>query len=91
MAYISKPFRIATLIFAGLSSREYYQKDGSCSQGIHVAHVIIDGVISGTHEHAPAPDKLSPDAIAEEYWRLHTQDRTTWTHELDLRPLPEKF
>ena len=27
-----------------------------------------------------------PDAIAESYWQLHTQPRSAWTHELDLRP-----
>ena len=34
---------------------------------------------------------LSPDAIAETYWQLHTQDRTAWTLELDLRPSVESF
>jgi hypothetical protein len=34
---------------------------------------------------------LSPDAIAETYWQLHTQDPTAWTLELDLRPSPESF
>ena len=29
---------------------------------------------------------LNPDAIAESYWQLHTQPRSAWTHELDLRP-----
>jgi hypothetical protein len=30
-------------------------------------------------------------AIADAYWFLHTQDRTAWTHELDLRPFRESF
>jgi len=34
---------------------------------------------------------LSPDAIAETYWQLHSQDSTAWTLELDLRPSVEKF
>jgi NAD(P)-dependent dehydrogenase (short-subunit alcohol dehydrogenase family) len=34
---------------------------------------------------------LSPDAIAETYWRLHTQDPTAWTLELDLRPSMESI
>eukprot|EP00884_Botryococcus_braunii_P005431 jgi/Botrbrau1/1488/Bobra.178_3s0043.1 len=64
-------------------------------QGVHVAHVIIDGIIlsdrtaawvAGKEDHA-----LHPDAIAESYWFLHTQDRSTWTQELDLRPYVEKF
>jgi len=34
---------------------------------------------------------LSPDAIAETYWQLHSQDQTAWTLELDLRPAVESF
>ena len=69
-------------------------------QGIHVAHVIIDGAID-THfiaENFPeryalkAQDGiLSPDAIAENYWQLHRQTRSAWTHELDLRPWTETW
>lgn len=65
-------------------------------RGIHVAHVIIDGQINlpRTREAQPERDEdsfLDPDAIAENYWRLHTQDKTTWTLELDLRPYVEEF
>jgi NAD(P)-dependent dehydrogenase (short-subunit alcohol dehydrogenase family) len=65
-------------------------------QGIHVAHVIIDGQI-----HAPryahlldergADSLLQPDAIAQTYVALHRQHRSAWTQELDLRPWTEKF
>ena len=34
---------------------------------------------------------LQPDAIADTYWFVHTQHRSAWTHELDLRPYMEKF
>jgi len=34
---------------------------------------------------------LSPDAIAETYWQLHSQHRSAWTLELDLRPSVETF
>ena len=34
---------------------------------------------------------LNPDAIADTYWKLHQQQRSAWTHELDLRPWIEKF
>ena len=65
-------------------------------QGVHVAHVIIDGQISTPRTREMSPDReestmLSPDAIAETYWQLHAQDRTTWTLELDLRPSVESF
>ncbi len=65
-------------------------------QGIHVAHVIIDGQIDTPRLREAQPDReesttLSPEAIAETYWQLHAQDPTAWTLELDLRPAPESF
>jgi NAD(P)-dependent dehydrogenase (short-subunit alcohol dehydrogenase family) len=65
-------------------------------QGIHVAHVIIDGQINTPTLRETQPDReehttLSPDAIAETYWQLHVQDPTAWTLELDLRPAVETF
>jgi len=69
-------------------------------QGIHVAHIIIDGVIDGTfaRERFPsfvgakgADGLLAPDAIAESFLALHGQPRNAWTHELDLRPFKEAF
>jgi NAD(P)-dependent dehydrogenase (short-subunit alcohol dehydrogenase family) len=69
-------------------------------QGVHAAHVIIDGGIDGERLRSNAPQRvaqagadglLSPDAIAETYWQLHRQDRSAWTHELDLRPFRESF
>ncbi|CAF2780532.1 unnamed protein product [Rotaria sp. Silwood2] len=65
-------------------------------QGIHVAHIIIDGQINTPSQVQRQPDKdinsfLNSDAIAETYWQLHVQPRTTWTHELDIRPSVEKF
>jgi NAD(P)-dependent dehydrogenase (short-subunit alcohol dehydrogenase family) len=65
-------------------------------QGIHVAHIIIDGQIDTPRLREMSPDRedhtmLSPDAIAETYWQLHRQDPTAWTLELDLRPSVESF
>jgi NAD(P)-dependent dehydrogenase (short-subunit alcohol dehydrogenase family) len=65
-------------------------------KGIHISHVIIDGQIrSERYRHLEAgrgPDALlEPDAIAETYYHLHTQPRSAWTLELDLRPWVEKF
>jgi len=56
-------------------------------KGIHVAHVVIDGKIDTQSEDLG----LAPDAIAETYYRLHTQSRSAWTFEADLRPWAEKF
>jgi NAD(P)-dependent dehydrogenase (short-subunit alcohol dehydrogenase family) len=65
-------------------------------QGIHVAHIIIDGQIDTPRLREMSPDRedhtmLSPDAIAETYWQLHAQDSTAWTLELDLRPSVDNF
>jgi NAD(P)-dependent dehydrogenase (short-subunit alcohol dehydrogenase family) len=65
-------------------------------QGVHVAHVIIDGQINTPRVRGMYPDReehtmLSSDAIAETYWQLHSQDPTAWTLELDLRPSVERF
>jgi NAD(P)-dependent dehydrogenase (short-subunit alcohol dehydrogenase family) len=58
-------------------------------KGIHVAHVVLDGMIA--QENAASEDLLQPAAIAETYYQLHRQTRSAWTHELDLRPSSEKF
>lgn len=63
--------------------------------GIHAAHVIVDGLIWS----ASARDRfgaeqdgcLAPEAIADQYLNLIEQDRSAWTHELDLRPYSETF
>jgi NAD(P)-dependent dehydrogenase (short-subunit alcohol dehydrogenase family) len=65
-------------------------------QGVHVAHVIIDGQINTPRVRGMYPDReehtmLSSDAIAETYWQLHSQDPTAWTLELDLCPSVERF
>jgi NAD(P)-dependent dehydrogenase (short-subunit alcohol dehydrogenase family) len=69
-------------------------------QGIHVAHVVVDGAIDGafTRENRPDVDELlardailKPDEIARNYVWLHKQGRSAWTHELDLRPWTEPW
>ena len=65
-------------------------------EGIHVAHVVVDGQILGPDVEESHPDRdvesfLDPDAIAETYWHLVEQDRSAWTLELDLRPHVEEF
>jgi NAD(P)-dependent dehydrogenase (short-subunit alcohol dehydrogenase family) len=69
-------------------------------EGIHVAHVVIDGAIDTEFIRSNFPERhalkdrdgiLSPDAIAEAYWQLHLQPRTAWTHEMDLRPWSERW
>ncbi|MFM8463695.1 MAG: SDR family NAD(P)-dependent oxidoreductase [Burkholderiaceae bacterium] len=69
-------------------------------KGIHVAHVIIDGLIDTAfaREHFAqrvadaGPDGiLNPEHIAQAYWWLHKQPRNAWTFELDLRPSVEQW
>jgi NAD(P)-dependent dehydrogenase (short-subunit alcohol dehydrogenase family) len=69
-------------------------------KGIHVAHVVIDGAIDTAFIAENFPERyaqkasdgiLDPEAIAENYWQLHRQQRSAWTHELDLRPWSEKW
>lgn len=69
-------------------------------QGLHVAHVIIDGGINGTRLKSSRPDAVAQrgtdglldiDAIAETYWQLHLQHPSAWTQEMDLRPFKEPF
>ncbi|KAL1644799.1 hypothetical protein SLS58_004264 [Diplodia intermedia] len=65
-------------------------------QGVHVSHAIIDGVIDipRTKEWLKdaGPDaKISADGIADAYWNLHAQPRSTLTWEIDIRPYVEKW
>jgi len=69
-------------------------------QGLHVAHVVIDGGIHGERLLSRRPQLLAErgedglldvDAIAETYWQIHRQARSAWAHEVDLRPFKENF
>jgi NAD(P)-dependent dehydrogenase (short-subunit alcohol dehydrogenase family) len=75
--------------FVQSAARELWPK------GIHVAHVLVDGIIASNQNDRAASDKtrthLTPDEIAEAYWYLANQPRSAWTLELDLRPNGEEF
>jgi NAD(P)-dependent dehydrogenase (short-subunit alcohol dehydrogenase family) len=69
-------------------------------QGIHVASVIVDGMIDSQRVRERFPERvaqlpedgmLKPADIAEVYWQLAQQPRSAWTFETDLRPWAEKF
>lgn len=64
--------------------------------GVHVANVVIDGLIDSPGTRALPRAQQQPDAvinpvkIAEAFYYLHTQDRSCWTHELQLTPFPTR-
>ena len=64
--------------------------------GIHVANVVIDGTIDSPGTRALPRNQnrrdliINPEKIAEAFWYLHTQDRSCWTHELQLTPFAAK-
>ena len=65
-------------------------------KGVHVAHVIIDGVIDTpkvrkSYKPSAKEPLLKPEAIADSYWSLIQQERSAWTLEIDLRPHEEAF
>ena len=65
------------------------------SQGIHIAHIILDGLIWGPqakHKFGKNPEVcIKPSAIADSYFHLIQQHHSSWTQELDLRPAIEVF
>ena len=60
--------------------------------GVHVANIVIDGLIDspGTRALPAARERpetvINPVKIADAFYYLHTQDRSCWTHELQLTP-----
>jgi NAD(P)-dependent dehydrogenase (short-subunit alcohol dehydrogenase family) len=64
--------------------------------GVHVANVVIDGTIDSPGTRAMPRAQNNPDTIinpvkiAEAFWYLHTQDRSCWSHEIQLTPFPNK-
>ncbi|HJO24785.1 MAG: SDR family NAD(P)-dependent oxidoreductase [Myxococcota bacterium] len=94
------PFTAFASAKAGLRALAHGMAREFGPQGLHVGHVVIDGVIDGNavnsrfpqlKERLGADGMLAVDAIAEAYWNLHRQDRSAWTLELDLRPHKEPF
>ena len=69
-------------------------------QGIHVGHIVVDGIIDNRNTEAVMPELfaskgpggvIQPDDLAELYWQLHRQPRSAWTFELDARPYKETW
>jgi NAD(P)-dependent dehydrogenase (short-subunit alcohol dehydrogenase family) len=87
----SAPFAMGKFALRGLAqsmARELHP------QGIHVAHVVVDGGIRSGRRPEPSdqPESLlDPDAIAETYLHLIRQPRSVWSWEVEVRPWVEKF
>ncbi len=85
-------FASAKFALRGLTqslAREYQK------QGIHIAHVILDGILDTPrsrelHNLDPS-EMMSAKEVAEAYMQLIQQPSSAWTHELDLRPQSETF
>jgi NAD(P)-dependent dehydrogenase (short-subunit alcohol dehydrogenase family) len=87
----SAPFAMGKFALRGLAQSMARELS---PQGIHVAHVVVDGGIrSARRAEDPAkPDSLlDPDAIAQTYLHLLQQPRSAWTWEIEVRPWVEKF
>ena len=88
---LSAPFAMGKFALRGLAQSMAREL---APQGLHVAHVVVDGGIRSARRVEPAdkPDSLlDPDAIAESYWHLLQQPRSAWAWEIELRPWVEKF
>lgn len=87
----SAAFAMGKFALRGLAqsmARELHPK------GVHVGHVVIDGMIRnpGRTEPPDRPDSmLDPDSIARAYMQLLDQDRSAWTWEIEVRPWVESF
>src|SRR5580693_5948420 len=85
----SAPFAMGKFALRGLAqsmARELHP------QGIHVAHIVIDGGIRSKQRPDEGHDALlDPDAIAETYWHVVSQPRSAWSWEVEVRPWLENF
>ena len=87
----SAPFAMGKFALRGLAQSMARELS---PQGIHVAHVVVDGGIKSARrpDSADNPDSLlDPDAIAGTYMHLIHQPRSAWAWEVELRPWVEKF
>ena len=87
----SAPFAMGKFALRGLAQSMARELS---PQGIHVAHVVVDGGIRSARrpDSTESPDStLNPDAIADTYIQLIHQPRSAWEWEIELRPWVEKF
>ncbi|GLS42720.1 SDR family NAD(P)-dependent oxidoreductase [Methylobacterium brachythecii] len=88
---LSSPFAMGKFALRGLAQSAAREL---APQGIHVAHVVIDGRVRpvGHTDPEDRPDStLDPDAIAQSYINLLRQHRSAWSWEIEIRPWVESF
>ena len=85
---LSAPFAMGKFALRGLAQSAARELG---PQGVHVAHINIDGAVRSAIRPDTDDATLDPDAIAQSYLDLLRQPRSAWTHELDLRPWSERF
>jgi NADP-dependent 3-hydroxy acid dehydrogenase YdfG len=82
--------RVMMRTLAQVLTEEYSQ------HGVHVANVVIDGTIDSPGTRAMPRNQnrrdliINPEKIAEAFWYLHTQDKSCWTHEIQLTPFASR-
>lgn len=88
---LSAPFAMGKFALRGLAQSAAREL---APQGIHVAHIVVDGGVRAEHRPDPPerPDStLDPDAVAQCYIDLLRQHRSAWSWEIEVRPWVEKF
>jgi len=84
----SAPFAMGKFALRGLAQSAAREL---APQGIHIGHVIVDGVVRATGRADPSDRTLDPDAIAQCYIDLLRQHRSAWSWEIEVRPWAENF
>jgi NAD(P)-dependent dehydrogenase (short-subunit alcohol dehydrogenase family) len=88
---LSSPFAMGKFALRGLAQSAARELS---PQGIHVAHIVVDGGVRAEHRPDPSerPDStLDPGAVAQSYVDLLKQHRSAWSWEIEIRPWVEKF
>jgi NAD(P)-dependent dehydrogenase (short-subunit alcohol dehydrogenase family) len=84
----SAPFAMGKFALRGLAQSAAREL---APQGIHVAHVIVDGGVRANGQADASDRTLHPDAIAQTYLDLLRQHRSAWSWEIEVRPWVESF
>lgn len=81
------PIKCALRSYCQSLSQTYHK------QNVHIAHVIIDGVIDSPNTRSWGANVMlmDPGDLAEAYIALHHQPKTVWSHEIQLTPCQDSL